>query len=48
MRIVIRKVAGVWIVQCSESQQIYFTHKNMMTAYKKLLQIKYDNGRIII
>ena len=48
MRIVIRKVSGLWIVQCSDSNQIYFSHKNMMTTYKKLLQIKYDNGKIII
>ena len=43
-----RKIRGLWIVQCSDSQQIYFSHNNEMTVYKKLLQIKYDNGKIII
>ena len=48
MRLIMRKISGLWIVQCSNSSQIYFSHKNMMTTYKKLLQIKYDNGKIII
>ena len=40
MRIVIRKVAGVWIVQCSESQQIYFAHKNIMKCFQYKLNTK--------
>ena len=48
MRLVVRKVSGLWIVQCSNSNQIFFSHKNGMTAYKKLLQARYENGKIII
>ncbi len=48
MRLIMRKIGGLWIVQCSNSSQIFFSHKNMMTTYKKLTQIKYESGKIII
>ena len=48
MRLLIAEIGGLWIVQCSNSSQIFFSHKSMMTTYKKLTQIKYESGKIII
>jgi len=31
---IIRKVAGLWIVQRQHSQQIIFSHKSRMTCYE--------------
>ena len=31
---IIRKVAGLWIVQRKHNHQIIFSHKNRMTCYE--------------
>lgn len=31
---IIRKVAGLWIVQAKHSQNIVFSHKNVMECYE--------------
>ena len=35
---IVRKVAGLWIVQRRHSQQIVFTHKNMMECYEYIFK----------
>jgi len=39
---IVRKVNGVWVVQRKYSQQIVFSHKNVMKAYEYLFkQVNY-------
>ena len=35
---IIRKVNGLWIVQRRKSQQIVFSHKNVMECYEYLFK----------
>ena len=39
---IVRKVSGLWIVQRKHTQQIVFSHKNVMECYEYLFkQVNY-------
>ena len=35
---IVRKVSGIWVVQRKHSQQIVFSHKNVMKAYEYIFK----------
>ena len=40
MKLIMKKVSGLWIIQCDNTQQILFSHKNIMKCYSILRGIK--------